>query len=319
VRFEVGNNAVDVYFNSSEFSKLTSVNKGGTITVIGTCVGFNRPNTEDTAEILRILGAGRSVNIIDAIIYVTLPPVQPTPTMQMAVPTVELMDYPGTVDAVVTLQRTMSFQDNFSHTEKRSEATNQKDAEGKTIYREVDVKIYERSGTIIINYEIVRTRDGSIIGQGTKRSAPSRKYNYSGNPPSAAQIESQMKDKDRSQPLNDLVAEMVPTERTMSVTLAKDNNKEAKKEMGEAKKMVKAKDYKAAAAAYGAIYAKYKNFAAGYNQAVLTEAAEGTAAAIVLMEALVNETGESTAINMLAADMKMRNAANQQAAQQLAR
>jgi len=120
-------------------------------------------------------------------------------------------------------------------------------------------------------------------------------------------------------PLVELAGEMVPTERTISITLQKEEtNKEAKKEMGEAEKFVKAKDYKNAVSTYGNIYAKYNNFAAGYNHAVLMEATEGTAAAVELMAALADQTNENLAKTTLA-EMQERNKANQQAKQQLSK
>jgi len=294
VRLEVGKNAVDVFFDSSQLTQVASINKGNTITVVGQCVGFKRPEMDDTAEILRILGAGQSVNIINAIFPVG--------------------DYPGKVDAIVLLHTIFNL-DNSSRSGTATEYIG-KDSNGKSIYQEVTVTYYERVGSLNINYQIIHSRNFSIIGQGTK-SATSSKYSNRdpSQLPSASDIASRIIEK----PLVELSREMVPTERTININLAKEeNNKEAKKEMGEADKLVKAKEYNAAAESYGKIYAKYKNFAAGYNQAVLTEGVEGTVAAIVLMEALAKETNENLAITTLA-EMQNRNKANQQAAQQLSK
>ena len=294
VRLEVGKNAVDVFFAPSQLDKVASINKGNTITVVGQCVGFKLPEMNDTAEILRILGAGQSVYIINAIFPVG--------------------DYPGKVDAVISLRTKANIQ-TATRSVKESVYVG-KDADGKAIYQEQMVTYYDRQGSLDINYQIVRTRGGSNIGQGTK-SAKSSVYSNKDPSylPSASDIASKIIDK----PLLELAGEMVPTERTVSVTLAKEeNNKEAKKEMSEAEKLVKAKDYKAAAESYGKIYARYNNFAAGYNQAVLTEGTEGTVAAIVLMEALAKQTNENLAKTTLA-EMQSRNKANQQAAQQLSK
>jgi allophanate hydrolase subunit 1 len=88
-----------------------------------------------------------------------------------------------------------------------------------------------------------------------------------------------------NRPLSEFISEIVPTQRSISITLDKESdNKEAKKEMSAAEKLVKAKNYADAVAAYGKIYAAYKNFAAGYNHAVLTEAAMGTEVAVELIE-----------------------------------
>jgi hypothetical protein len=112
------------------------------------------------------------------------------------------------------------------------------------------------------------------------------------------------------------MSEIVPTERTITLTLAQEaDNKDAKKEMAPADDLVKAGNYADAAAAYGRVYAQYKNFAAGYNQALLTELSSGVGAAIELMEALSKETGNSMAQDALKG-MQNRNAANQSAAAQ---
>ncbi|MDR1950507.1 MAG: OB-fold putative lipoprotein [Spirochaetaceae bacterium] len=295
-RLGVGNNSVDVYFRPSEVQKIASLNKGQQMTIFGDCNGFKRPDMEDTAEILRILGAGQHVNIIDA----TFP--------------AEPKEYPGTVDAVITLNTTSSTQDD-SHVVKRnvtdSEGNAIKDAEGKTVQR--DVTIYDRTVTVTINYDIVRARDGSPIGNGEKSAtSPQSSSEDRSKLPAASDLAART----INTPLRQLAGEMVPTSRSLSVTLAKSDNKEAKSAINDALKLVKAKDYAGAAQAYGKIYAQYKDFASGYNQAVLTEVAQGTEEAIGLMETLVKSTNNPTAQRMLGA-MQQRNAANQQAAQQL--
>jgi len=305
VRLGVGNDAVDVYFVPSETNKLMSVDKGKTITVIGKCTGFNPPTTDDTAEILRILGAGRSVNINEAKFpYDVIFPIRP-----------QFEDYSGpTVDAVISLTKDISSEDRYM-TVKEKQAVGQ-DEKGFTKYEEVDVTYYYREATVNLNYKIERTRDGSVIGQGTKsETLKSYVSKDQSNLPSVSELASKIIDR----PIKKLAGEMVPTEQTTNIRLIKEkNNKEAKKEMGEAEKLVKAGNFKPAAEAYGKIYAKYKNFAAGYNQAVLTEGIEGTVVAIGLMEALVNQTNETLARSTLA-DMQKRNEGNQRAAQQLSR
>jgi mono/diheme cytochrome c family protein len=298
-RLDAGSDSVDVYFASSELSRLASVDKDQTITIVGECQGFNLPDMEDTAEILRILGAGRSVNIIDA-----------------TFPVGELPDYPGEVDAVILLDKDLAAQDT-SKTEERpatdGNGNSLKSADGKTIYR--NVTVYERSVTVKISYQILHTRDGSSIGQGTKSATSSKSSNEDR---SKLASPSELEAKIINTPLKELAGEMVPSERKISLTLAKNDatDKTAKTQMSEANKLVKAKDYKAAVAAYGKIYAQYGNFAAGYNQALLTEATEGTEAALTLMSAVAQKFNKPEAQNVLAG-MRQRNAANQKAAEQL--
>jgi TolA-binding protein len=176
------------------------------------------------------------------------------------------------------------------------------------------VTVYYRAVKVDINYKIARLTDDSLIGQGTKSATSPRSTSENqSNLTPASELEAGAIKK----PLGELAAEMVPTQRSITLTLAKESeNKAAKKEMNAALKLVKAKDYKGAAAAYGKIYAQYNNFAAGYNQALLVEASDGTEAAVGLMEALIQKTGNATAQNMLRS-MQSRNEANKRAAEQL--
>jgi len=275
-----GSDSVVAYLAPSETSKAASVNVGQTTTIIGECYGRSTPNDEGIAEILRILGAGDRVNIVDATFPVG-----------------------ASIDAVVSLSTGSSVQ-----TSSRKE--NQKvgtDADGNAIYQEVTVTYYDATATI--NYNIVRLPGDSVIGNGA------------GTGKSGNQSESSTAvTRAISSAQSAVISDIVPTQKTVNVTLAKEpENKEAKTEMAEAEKLVKAKDYKDAAAAYGTIYGKYKNFAAGYNQAVLTEATSGTAAAIVLMDALFKSTTDDTnkaLAQKTLGEMQGRNASNQRAASQ---
>jgi hypothetical protein len=318
MRLAAGSDSVDFYFRPSELEKYKSVDKGRNVTIFGECSGRNLPNMEDTAEILRLLGAGSSVNISDA----RFPFVVDDDVVVDFVDVERPTDYPDhAVDALISANTHISTEDDSytgSRAARDANGNNIKGADGKIIYQ--DVIVYTRRVTVDITYQITRLRDGSLIGQGTTTSASSRRASDEDKSklPSPAELAAQIIDK----PLKELISELVPTQRSVRMTLAKDESnakgaKEAKKEMSEAQNLVKAKNYNAAATAYGKIYAQYDNFAAGYNQAVLMETAEGTGAAIVLMEALANKTGNSLAQNTLQ-QMQSRNASNQRAAEQLA-
>jgi hypothetical protein len=315
IRLSVGNDSVDVYFSSTEVTKLTSLNKGQRTMIEGICNGYDLPTNADTAEILRLLGAGRHINVIDAIFTVAT-------TAATTVADVQLKDYTGMVpDAVLTVTKRLLVDDD-SHTEKRSETVRDtegkvvRDSKGDFVTREVTETIYDRSVTVNIDYQVTRIPEGSLIGQGTKTAmSPTSSYRDQANLPAASALEAKI----INGPLNEFANEIVPEQRSMSLTLAKEDSKdkEVKKQMSEAQKLVKAKDYQAAAAAYGKIYAQYNNFAAGYNQALLTEATEGAKAAIGLMEALSQKTNNPTAQQMLR-EMHERAASNQKAAEQAA-
>ncbi|GHU48476.1 hypothetical protein FACS1894200_05620 [Spirochaetia bacterium] len=296
VRLGVGNDSVDVYFRPSEVQKMASINKGQEVTIFGDCNGFKRPDMADTAEILRILGAGQHINIIDATFLVSF------------------TEYPGNIDAVITLNIISSVRE-YSSTSKyavtNSNGETMTDANGNPVYR--DVTTYNRTVIVTIDYNAVRARNSSSIWTGSQlRDSSTSSWEDSSR---LASVDSLVEQAIYA-PLRKIASEMVPTQRTINVTLAKSDTKEAKDAMSDALKLVEAKNYAGAAEAYGKIYAEYNDFAAGYNQAVLTEASQGTEKAVSLMEALAKSTNNPTAQNMLR-DMQRRNAANQQAAQQL--
>jgi len=110
-----GNDSVILYFNSSETSKVASVNKGQTITVIGECKGRNPTDNDDIAEIRRTLGGGDAVIIDDVKFLVTL--VAPVAGNYV------LKDYSGPVDAVITFsirQISMVGQHDFNYSLERA-------------------------------------------------------------------------------------------------------------------------------------------------------------------------------------------------------
>jgi hypothetical protein len=304
VRLSVGNDSVDVFFLNSELKKVADVKKGQTITIIGRCVGTKLPEMRETAEILRILGGGNHVYIDGA-----------------TFPVEGLKDYPGTVDAVVTVKKDSVTKDD-SESRKSSEIVKDKDgnpakdSNGKFITREITITSYFRSVTVNIGYQVVRARDSSSIGSGSQ-TASTKSSGVTDR--SLVPLASALEAKIINGPLTAFANEMVPLRKTMNITLAKDDSqdKEAKNQMSEAEKLVKAKDYKTAAASYGKTYAQYGNFAAGYNHALLTEATAGTAAAVELMEALSKKTNNPTAQSMLR-EMQKRNADNRKAAGQTA-
>lgn len=298
VRLGVGNNSVDVYIESSETGKAATLAKGATVTMVGICYGLDVPDSRDMGELFSILGGGKHVNVANAMFY--------SP------------EYEG-VDALLTLETTESANIESRTVEKSKpdllpDGKVRKDAEGKTVYRKVQVTERRKVVSISIDYKLVRF-DESFIGGGQVLGRAQSVYeeDRSRLPSDASLISSAKK-----QPIKKIISDMVPTERRLSVKLVKSDSKdkEFKNAMNEAKKLVSSKDYAYAAEAYGKLYAQTKDFAAGYNQAVLTEAAYGTDKAVVLMEALAASSRNPQAQSMLA-EMQRRNAANQQSAEQL--
>jgi len=136
-----GKDSVILYFNSSETSKVASVNKGQTITVIGKCKGRNPTDNDDIAEIRRTLGGGDAVIIDDATFPVTLvAPAVPA----LGADNYVLKDYTGPVDAIITLNASLQ-----------------------------EIGLTALMGQLDLVYSITRARNGSSIGDGREPYMPS--------------------------------------------------------------------------------------------------------------------------------------------------
>lgn len=297
IRLGVGNDSVDVYILSSETEKAASLEKGATVTIIGECYGLKAPDLKDTGEILRILGGGQHVNIVKASFYA--PP----------------GEYTSSIDAFLYLN-TSSSDKVESKKEKRakknSEGKTVVDADGNIVYKEIT--LYRRVADVTAGYQI-KNLSGKVIGKGNYSQGQSTSYyeNRDEMPNVSTLVETA-----KRKILPNIISDMVPTERTVNVVLEKSDSKDqsVKAAMKEAKKLVDAKKYVAAANAYGKIYAETKDFAAGYNQAILTEVAKNTDEAIVLMQALAVSSKNTKAQTMLK-EMNNRSAKNKQSAEQV--
>lgn len=297
IRLGVGNDSVDVYILPSEREKAASLEKGANVTIIGECYGLKAPDLKDTGEILRILGGGQHVNIAGASFYA--PP----------------GEYTSSIDAFLYLN-TSSSDKVESKKEKRakknSEGKTVVDADGNIVYKEIT--LYRRVADVTAGFK-VENLSGKVIGKGNYSQGQSTSYyeNKDEMPNVSTLVETA-----KRKILPNIISDMVPTERTVNVVLEKSDSKDqsVKAAMKEAKKLVDAKNYAAAANAYGKIYAETKDFAAGYNQAILTEVAKNTDEAIVLMQALAVSSKNTKAQNMLK-EMNSRSAKNKQSAEQV--
>ena len=298
VRLGVGNNSVDVYIVNQETDKVAALNKGDTITVVGKCSGLKPPYSDGINEILAILGGGgKHVNLAGAMFFIT--------------------EYTGPVDAVLKLNENhnekMESRENSKPVLAADGKTQLKDASGKTVYKKVTE--YRKILSVNVVYDITNTRDGAKIGNGSADGKYTTDYNEN---QSQLTTTSKLVSLALGTPLKKIASDLVPTQRTLSVKLAKSDtqDKDVKNALNEANKLVKAKEYAKAAEAFGKIYAQSKDFAAGYNQAVLTEVALGTDKAVILMEEVAKTSDRDEAKSMLS-EMQSRNAANKRAAEQL--
>ncbi len=302
IRLGVGNNSVDVYIKGSEREKAASLEKGTTVTIIGECYGLKRPDLKDTGEILRILGGGQHVNIVNAAFYA--PPVAPE----------DPGEYTASIDAVLNLYISSSVK--IESKEQRRAATDSdgniiKDADGKTVYK--NVTVYRKIADVIAKYNIEKL-SGEVIGSGRQSENSSSGYHEDKNELNSSEgliLSAKRKI------LPKVISDMIPTSKTVSVILEKSDSKDkaVKTAMSEAKKLVDAKNYVAAAESYGKIYTQSKDFAAGYNQAIITEVAKNTDEAIVLMQALAKSSENPKAKTMLN-EMEVRSAKNKKSAEQ---
>ena len=298
VRLGVGNNSVDVYIVNQETDKVAALNKGDTITVVGKCFGLKPPYSDGINEILAILGGGgKHVNLADATFFIP--------------------EYTGPVDVVLNLNETHTEELKSRETQKPMLAadgkTELKDASGKTVYKKVTE--YQKVLSVNLVYNITDAKDGAKIGSGSAKGEYKTDYNENQSQLTAT---SKLVSLALGTPLKKVISDLVPTRHSLSVKLVKSDtqDKDVKNALNEANKLVKSKDYAGAAEAFGKIYAQSKDFAAGYNQAVLTEVALGADKAVVLMEEVAKTSDREEAKRMLA-EMKQRNAANQRAAEQM--
>jgi len=154
------------------------------------------------------------------------------------------------------------------------------------------VMIYEREVELVFSYNIVRARDGSLIGSVTRRSTNSdTAYNWvslrSASSLAQAIVLNRMETLDRD------VAPYIVTE---SRTLMEDrSDRQLRSSMESAFALVQAENYRAALNLYLQIYNAYHNFPALYNAALLHEVMGNPAEAIRLFEMNLAETGNPRA------------------------
>jgi TolB-like protein len=149
---------------------------------------------------------------------------------------------------------------------------------------------------IVFIYRLIRSRDGSIIGQVTK-SAKGDEGSWKENREELTQPRDRAKSILADQ-LRSLPRDLAPWQTVESRTLEKDKGKNPR--MKEAEKLVKAKNYQAALNLYREIYSSTGNFAAGYNAAIFTEALGDLNGAITLMQRLSQQSGNPGAASELA-------------------
>ena len=164
-----------------------------------------------------------------------------------------------------------------------------RDKEGNTI----TYVIYEREVQLVFNYNLTRTRDGSMIGP----------INKTLNTSDSSENQIELKTAELmiqslvQRGLAGLARDVAPYTAIEKHSLLKETSKDKalKQRAKEANALVKAGSYKSAQNAFVAIYEDTGSFAAGYNTALLIEAQGDREGAVAFFQRLYNDTGNPKA------------------------
>ena len=164
-----------------------------------------------------------------------------------------------------------------------------KNKEGKII----TYTIYEREVQLAFNYNITRTRDGSMIGPVNKTDRTSDSNENRAELKTAEDMVQSL----IQQNLAGLGRDIAPYMATENRSLMKEPSKDKiiKQRAKEADALVKAGSYKSAQDAFTGIYQDTGSFAAGYNVALLIEVQGDREGAIAFLKRVYNDTGNPKA------------------------
>lgn len=146
------------------------------------------------------------------------------------------------------------------------------------------VENYEISVMLEVRYDVLRTADNSLIISKNLRASRSRTGKYN----EMRQAEESIAKDLVVEQIPQVVRALAPYTVTEYRTLAADETKDPR--MEQADKLVKDGFYQKAHELYAKIYAEKKNFAAGYNAAIMLEILGDLDKAIVSMKALADES-----------------------------
>ncbi|MDR2808567.1 MAG: CsgG/HfaB family protein [Spirochaetaceae bacterium] len=165
------------------------------------------------------------------------------------------------------------------------------------------ITMYERTVRLEYSYQLMRTRDNSIIDKIIKSGEAKDTAADSGKLKTPYALAQEIIDKT----LGYLARDLAPWVTIERVELASDTSEASIKEaMKEAERLVKAGNYQRALSAYNTIYTRNSNFAAGYNAAILIGAMGDLDEAIERMQELADTTGNPKALSELAHLIQVR-------------
>jgi len=169
-----------------------------------------------------------------------------------------------------------------------------KDKEGNII----TYTIYEREVQLAFNYNLTRTRDGSMIGPVNKTV---KTYDSNENRMGLRTAESMVQaliQQNMAGLSRDVAPYMVTENRSLMKETSKD--KIIKQRAKEADALVKAGSYKSAQNAFFEIYQDTGSFAAGYNAALLIEVQGDREGAVAFLQRVYDDTGNPKANSEIA-------------------
>jgi hypothetical protein len=175
-----------------------------------------------------------------------------------------------------------------------SRQATRKDKEGN-VY---SYTIYSREVRMTYNYNVKRTRDGTIIGTVNKSGSRSDSTEERGNLKTAEVLVQQIVSNTMSAVARDVAPYTVTEQRSIQKEPSKD--KAIKNRAKAAEAMVKTGDYIGARDAFLGIYLDTRSIAAARNVGLLIEFTEGSEGAISFMQRVLNETGAPQARDEIA-------------------
>jgi len=165
-----------------------------------------------------------------------------------------------------------------------------KDKEGNLIY----YTIYTREAQLSFNYNITRTRDGSMIGPVIKTNLKSSSSSQNqGDVKPAATLVQEIIQKNMAGVGRDVAPHTVTERRRFESETSKD--KVVKQRAKDADALIKAGSYKSAQDAFLRLYRDTGSFAAAYNTGLLIEIQGNLEGALAFMQSVHNETGNPKA------------------------
>ena len=221
------------------------------------------------------------------------------------VPQFSLVDYSVVEPLIRTGQTIESYADarlvgeithiNVNQASERKQRNVRRRVDGQMVTVREDYTEYTTSVEIAFNYRLVRTRDGSTVGQPQQSTKSNRSRSESGYPEALPMLRNLI---GFSEMRNNYASHPVTANRTFE-TEEKQKDKILRDEMRRAMEYAKTGNRTTSLRAYQDIYNRHKNIAAAMNIAILYEASGDVQAALSFLAEAYSETGNFRAQAMI--------------------